>query len=226
MLLSKLVYLSVKNVIYLSDKSFTYDTFLSGDFDNDSDYAININNVFSPLNEAISRLNELDKIPYQVESVKASQIIDGMLDLSLLSKKVNSIVHIVQIYNSTYRTLPFRKRGANQVFILGYIDKSRDVYVEYKEDIPSFDYSDIQKIAIGNNSEVIENNIDLKSEYGISESASNYIMEYVQGKLSEPIAPELANLHITRSEQYMSDLESANSSFHQRVVENVYRIGD
>ena len=56
MLLSKLVYLSVKNVLYLADSSFTYEAFLEGDFNNDSDYATNINNVFSPLNQALAQI--------------------------------------------------------------------------------------------------------------------------------------------------------------------------
>jgi len=40
----------------------------------------------------------------------------------------------------------------------------------------------------------------------------------------EPIAPELANLHLTRAEQYFNDLDTRQTSFHQKQVTRKYRI--
>lgn len=43
MLLSKLVYLAIKNITYFDDMAFTYEAFLQGKYNHDSDYATNIN---------------------------------------------------------------------------------------------------------------------------------------------------------------------------------------
>ncbi len=52
----------------------------------------------------------------------------------------------------------------------------------------------------------------------------SYIIEYAAGRLLEPIAPELANMHITRSEQYFDDLEEQQTPFSQNKITTKYRI--
>jgi len=226
MLLSKLVYLSVKNVLYLADSSFTYEAFLEGDFNNDSDYATNINNVFSPLNQAIARLNDLERIPYKVDSISYRDIVSNVLDYSKLSSSASEIINVVQHYKGEYRNLAFRQFGVNKILITDYFVESSEypILVEYKQELPYFGITDIQEVELVNG-EVLDDNIDLKVAYGISESASNYVMEYVQGRLLEPIAPDLANMHISRAEQYFAGLKANVSMFHQDQVENIYKIG-
>ena len=226
MLLSKLVFLSVKNVIYLSDTSFNYHGFCDGDFDNDIDYATNINNVFSPLNEAIARLQDLDKIPYVVEEVKPSE--DKIIDLKELKKKPRYVVGVavVDIFGN-YRKLAFTMFGKDKVRIKSNYStfSGNKIYIEYKENIETFSREDIVPIKEVEG-EVIDYNIDLLEEYGIDEAMTNYIMEYVQGKLLEPIAPELANMHVTRAEAYFNNLRTAIKSFPQQSTELKYAIGD
>lgn len=213
MLLSKLVFLSVKNVIYLNDPSFNYDGFLQEDFDNDIDYAQNINNVFTPLNEAITRLSDLERIPYIVEEVKVES--DRTIDLTKCEHKIRRVVNVAQVgTDGSFVKLGHVMFGKNKVRITSPFSSYNKIYIEYKQDIPAFSRVDF------------EEDIDLSEEYGIDEAMTNYIMEYVQGKLSEPLAPELANMHITRAETYFSNIPTVQSSFPQINVEKLYRIGD
>ena len=219
MLLSKLVFLSVKNVIYLDDTSFNYEGFINGDFDNDIDYATNINNVFSPLNEAISRLSDLDKIPYIVDQVPIENCV---INLDDCSRKVKKVINIAQVgSDGSYKKLGHVMFGRNGVRVVSPYSTINTFYVEYKEKIPAFSEEDIVPIVDGQ-----DNNIDLNAEYGIDDAMSNYIMEYVQGKLLEPLAPELANMHITRAEAYFNNIVSAQTSFPQQMVDREYRIGE
>lgn len=267
MLLSKLVFLSVKNVIYLDDTSFNYEGFINGDFDNDVDYATNINNVFSPLNEAIGRLSDLERIPYIVEEVfsetyyqiwqykeyyfypgiyktreEAEKAIadnnytfamvkerkqrsnENIIDLSKLSRAVRRVINVGAVNSSgDYRKLGHVMFGKNKVRITSPISSFEEIFIEYKENIPSFSRMDIVPLEEDG---IVDNNIDLFEEYGIDEQMSNYIMEYVQGKLLEPLAPELANMHITRAEAYFNNIGTVQSSFPQASTEHKYRIGE
>lgn len=216
MLLSKLVYLCVKNAVYLNDTSFNYKDFVNGNFDNDIDYAMNINNVFTPLNEAIARLSDLDRIPFIVE--KVTSVNNNEVDLTQLSSFVKEVKGLAQ----NNQSLAFKQKYIDTIVILSSVSDLEPIYIEYKEDIKPFNRDDI--CSIGDDD--VDNNIDLRERYGISEAACAYIIEYVQGKLLEPIAPELSNLHITRSETYFSNLQPAKSFTVQTVTRKVYSIGE
>ena len=223
--LSKLVFLSVKNVIYLNDPAFNYVDFIKGDFNNNLDYATNINNVFSPLNEAISRLSDLERIPYIVEEVEVSN--DCTVDLRQCEKKIRQVVGLAQVGDDgSYRKLAFRQFGKDKIRIVSNFSTFKNrFYIEYKENIPTFSNLNLMEVTYDENSDLVDNNIDLFEEYGIDEAMSNYIIEYVQGRLLEPLAPELANMHITRAEAYFNNLDIAKKSFPQQSVEKKYRVG-
>ena len=225
MLLSKLVFLAVKNVVYLDDNSFNYEDFIKGNFDNDIDYAANINNVFSPLNEAISRLSDLERIPYIVTEATVNS--DLTINLTSFGNQVKEVKNVAVIgTDGSYRKLAHRMFGKDKVRIVSpFTTFNNKVYIEYKENIPSFSIIDIEPLQIVDGV-VNDNNIDLYLAYGITNSMCDFIMEYVQGKLLEPIAPELANAHITRAEAYFSNINPTQSSFPQQVVEKKYEIGD
>lgn len=223
MLLSKLVYLAIKNITYFDDMAFTYEAFLQGKYNHDSDYATNINNIFTPINEAISRLSDLERIPYRVESVNVSLIENNILLFNKLNHNVKQVISIAQVYGSNYRPLEWRVFGADAVKIDDYIDKDKPVYIEYKEDIEQFDIDSFYYHYVENENEVLVldqdtvRDIELR-ELGITDSVANYIMEYAMGKLAEQIAPELANMHITRSEQYFNNVHVNKSAFPQKEV--------
>lgn len=224
MLLSKLVYLTVKNAIYYDDKSFNFLNFKMRKFDENPDYAQNMINSFTPINEAISRLSDLDRIPYVVEQVAINDISGGIINFSKLGKNVKQIVSVAQQYGSAYRTLEWRPFGLNQIKIFDYINPAKPVFVEYKEDIPQFD-EDSFVYEYSGDTETYSSDIELRY-YGITDSMCNFIMEYAEGKLNEPVAAELANMHITRAEQYFQNITAVVSAFPQREIEVKFGIGD
>jgi len=87
--LSNLVFNAVKNVKYLEDSNFSYDGFIRGEFDNDMDYANSINNVFAPLNEAIHRLSDMNKISFKVERLPSPSS-NGLIDIRSISYDIKT----------------------------------------------------------------------------------------------------------------------------------------
>lgn len=219
MKLSQLVYLSVKNSIYYDSKEFTYQAFLNGDFDYDKDYSLTINNVFTPINEAIARLSDLERIPYIVYELDKSLIVkNNVIKLHEIPQFPYFIKEIKNIFqlgeNGEYRSIAFKKLGNHTIYLNDNYSKSLNVFLEFKEDIPAFNELHIKD----------GEDIDLQKRYGISASASQYIIEFVKGYLLETIDPELANLHHARAEQYFMGLNVNKNTFHQDKVEKAYRI--
>lgn len=215
MKLSELVYLCIKNAIYYDDFSFTREEFLNGSFANSPDYATNINNVFTPLNEAIARLSDLERIPYHVGECKVE---NGMVNLNTLNKNVKEVINVaVSNGNGSYQKIAHRPFGLGKIFVTDYFNSLNKVYVEYKEDIPVFSF--------GNNFSPILEDYELK-EFGITDSMCNYIIEYVVGRLTEPISAELSNMHISRAESYFANIRPVTQAFAQQNVVNNFRVGD
>ena len=133
--LSKLVYLCVKNAIYYDDTSFSFDNFKKGLFDGNPDYANNINNVYLPLNEAIVRLSDLERIPYKVVQVNN---VEGIVDLTTIEEqndtKIKEVINVATLPN--YVKIDHRNLGGNKILINGAY---KSIIIEYKEDLPHFD---------------------------------------------------------------------------------------
>ena len=220
MQLSKLVYEVVKNVKYLEDTGFTYEAFVRGEYDNDLDYRNSINNAFSPINEAIHRLSDRNKIKHKIELIgKANN--NGIIDLGTLAYDINKIINVFSLLNGDYVHVEFREFGKDKLLVTSNSDN--ELYLEYIQDICHFSKDDIYFFTDNNN--IIEKkDVDLKKDYGITETMCSYIIEYAAGRLLEPIAPELANMHITRSEQYFDDLEEQQTPFSQNKITTKYRI--
>jgi len=216
MLLSKLVYLSIKNVIYQNDGTFTYESFMNGNFDNDIDLSMQINNAFSPLNEAIARLNDLNRIPYRFE--KKTPSIYGEIETGEFSHDVKEIIGVMQ----NNEAIAFKQLGST--LYLEKFDSSKEAIIEYKEDIKFFTSEDLVELDYDELGGYEDHNIDLK-QFGLSDSMCNYIIEYVKGKLLEPIAPELANLHITTAEQYFAALNQVKRATIQTIISKKYSAG-
>lgn len=234
MLLSKLVYLCVKNVIYLDDPNFLYETFLEGTYNNDPDYNTHINNVFSPLNEAIARLSDLERIPYKVKQAEL-ELGTREIDLDNLNQKENAeeretalvkeMYAVGQIIAGKPERLRFKQIG-NKVLILDSVNIRYPIYIEYKEDIPQFDNNSYNYEYVEEDL-VSETILDVEmKDYNISDSMCNFIIEYVQGKLSESIEPSLANMHVTRAESYFNNIRTVRPVFVQTAIKNVYKMGE
>ena len=209
MKISEITYQVVKNVKYLEDIGFTYEAFVNKEYDNDQDYTQSIVNAMAPINEAIHRLSDRNKIAFKVVSVGVPT--NSLVDISQVSR-VKKIKSMFYMEKSDYETVGFRECGKGYVFIERVFKKP--LYMQFVEDIHPFKMSDIYEE---------DKDIDL-SIIGINETMCDYIIEYAQGKLQEPIAPELANMHITRAEQYFDDLDEQQTVFSQKVVAKKFRI--
>jgi hypothetical protein len=214
MKLSELTYQVVKNVIYLEDAGFSYEAFVNGDYNNDQDYANFINNAMVPINEAIHRLSDRNKIAYKLLSIGEPK--DNLIDTSRLNTKIKKIKSIFYLgKNDRFIRVGFREFSAGLIYIETVI--RCPLFIQYIEDIKHLSIETGERYNK-------EKDIDLYN-IGITETMCDYIIEYAQGKLLEPIAPELANLHINRAEQYFDDLEEQQTYFTQDVVEKRYGIG-
>lgn len=209
MKLSEITYQVVKNVKYLEDTGFTYEAFVQRDYDGDQDYTMSINNAMSPINEAIHRLSDTNKIAYKVVSLGVPNNI--LVDVTNIPnvKKIKSVFYMT---NSDYEIVGFREYGKGFLFLERVL--KQPLFMQFIEDIRPFKMSDIYDE---------DRDIDLSS-VGINETMCDYIIEYAQGKLQEPIAPELANMHITRAEQYFADLDEQQTPFTQKLITRKYRI--
>lgn len=240
MKLSRLVYLCIKNVNYYDDDSFTYDYFVTNGISqesNYSDYSVAIKNVYTPLNEAIQRLSDMEKIPYKI--VEATPV-GNLVDVSSLDVKVKEVVNVA---TTNYERLPFANYGLGRIRLLrpylpiaksvfGSDVSSNKVLIEYKEEIPTFNEDEtFPSLDDTTNDgdfdfedgETILNEKEM-ADYGINNAMCQYIIEYVQGKLEEQVDPTLANMHITRAEQYFSNLKPVSSAFNQEKVYKKYGI--
>lgn len=224
MKLSELVYQCVKNAVYYDDASFTYEQFLRGLYDGDPIYATNIENAYGPINEAIMRLGDLERIPYKVENAYATK---GFFSKSELKSRCRSIVGVGTVKDGEIMALDFRELG-DKVIVHGI--GSGNVMVEYKEDIPRFGKDSISYQYVPNETDgytQMGEPIDVElRDYGITDSMCGAIIEYVKGNLNEQVSAEIANMHLTRAEQYFANIEPAKSALRQNVVRSVYRIGE
>lgn len=209
MKLSEITYQVVKNVKYLDDTGFTYEAFVAQDYDADQDYSLSINNAMAPINEAIHRLSDRNKIAYKVVSVGIPT--NALVDITKIRniKKIKAMFYMDGI---DYVAVGFREYSKGYVFIERVLECP--LFAQFIEDIPAFKITDIYDE---------DKDIDLSS-IGINETMCDYIVEYAQGKLQEPIAPELANMHITRAEQYFDDLDEQQTAFTQKVITSKFRI--
>ena len=240
MKLSRLVYLCIKNVNYYDDDSFTYDFFVTEgikEASNYSDYSVAIHNVYTPLNEAIQRLSDLERIPYKVVDVAKSNISGNLVDLTELDVNIKEVIGVA---TTKYDRLPFAPYGIGKIRLLRpYLPYAKSVFgndtdegllVEYKEEIPVFNEDETFPMLDNDNGDyVLDNEESIINDYelttfGINNAMCQYIIEYVQGKLEEQIDPSLANMHLTRAEQYFQNLKPSTSAFNQEVVHKKYGV--
>ena len=223
MKLSKAIYLAIKNAIHYDDASFIYDSFIKGKFNGDPDYATNINNVFAGFNQALSRLSDLERLPYRVDEVTLE---NNSFNISALQHNLKEIIAIAYVDESEIMPLPFSVEGS-LVRINLPLTNGIKVKVEYKEDIffiqgESY-YYNYTKNEIGEYTLINSKDEELK-DYGITDQMVNAICEYVKGFLNEGVEMVLANMHITRAEQYFVNINPVRSSLAQTVVYKKYGI--
>lgn len=165
------------------------------------DYKRNADNVFIALNRAFQRLANFDKLhPIQKRSVVSQ---DNELDFSEFIPSVSYILNLINAYGAN---VPFRNVGLDKIFILeNYRDKI--LLVEYYPEMPSFTFSDIAYHKGDNSEEIVDNDIDLRKEYGINNMTCEYLKLYAKSVLLKDIDPSESSAILNQAESYMLDLE-------------------
>ena len=214
MKLSELIYECVKDSITIANSSISYEGFINESFSTTKDYALQYAGVFSAVNLAVARLQTYDKIPYATE---AKTITSNIFDFDL-----GTVVNVVELIAGQYTRLEFRNINQGKGVMLLEVSRKREIIVEYKVRIPRFSEKDIKKIELDPNNElvVVDTNIDLETEYGITDVMCDYIKAFTKGQLLETIAPDIANNHNNRAEQYFQSLNRATTSFNANKVKN------
>lgn len=216
MKLSELVYEIVRDSISLPNTNFNYASFINGEYSDKKDYRFQIAGVFNALNLGLSRLYSYDKIPYSMLVVNHKNSTPLPFD-----KALGEVISVARLSNNGFERLKFRilNIGNKQEI---HIFKNGDfkVYVEYKKSIPQFSQDDIKKMELDIENELrpIDTNIDLLSEYNITNEMCNYLKEFAKSIILENIAPELANNHNIRAEQYLNGIADNYSQFLQTGI--------
>jgi len=224
MKLSRLAYEVVKSALKLGNSEFVYEAFRQKDFDSDIDYSADIDNCYTEINQAIHRLSDLRKIPYKVESFQTNKG-SSIFDFATTELKIKNIIAIVKLNesNGDYKNIPFRTIGATKINLLGVGEASQKLYVEYVEDIPNFTDDDFD---YSNYAETGEYQDVELSDYGINESMCSKIILYASARLFSKVDPQIAAKEENIAEQYFDSLPDHGTSFTQKVIKAVYRIGD
>lgn len=214
MKLSELIYECVKDSILIANSNISYDSFINDAFSSKKDYALQYAGVFGAVNLAIARLQTYDKIPYSTKEVKVNSNSFDFTD--------GVIVNIVEFIGSSYIRHDFRNTNKGKGIVLLAVPKPRKLLIEYRDRIPRFSESDIKAVELDANNEliVVDANIDLDEEYGISDIMCDYIKEFTKAQLYETIAPDIANNHNNRAEQYFQSLSRATTAFHAIKIKN------
>lgn len=214
MKLSQLVYECVKDSITMRG-SMSYESFINDIFfpQDSKDYSLQYAVVFDAINKAIARLQSYNKIPYKLMFLSTTKQFVFPFGKPLI---------IVDAINKN--RIDFYELG-NKEILLTTANENNNIWVEYKVVVPHFSEKDIKKIELDEDNELlsVDTNIDLEQTYGITDEMANYIKEFVKGQTLETIAPDIANNHNNRAEQYFGSLENARSQFPQRKIRNTHR---
>lgn len=231
MKLSELVFRTVKNAVYLDDVSFTYDSFKRNfdTFNDSAEYGNYIQNAMLGINEAIARLNDLNRIPFRIsEKLTVSDSEITLPDYITIENnnnnkqaRIKEVIGVARVSKYGIMPISFRQLSQNKLFV--FVGTVNDIQVEFKIDIPHFSNNDFRY-----EEDVVDNTLtEIKDielyTFGISDSMCNYIMEYASAKLTEDVNVSESNLHINRAEQYFSNIAPYRSAFAQSVVIPKYR---
>ena len=184
------------------------------------DYKRTTDNIFIVLNSAFQRLASLDKLhPVQAEVIVNG---DNTIDLSNFIPGVNYVLNIVNAYG---QNIGFRNLSINKITLLENY-KNKSVLLEYYPEMRVFDFSDCSYHEGDNEETTTDNDIDLRSEFGISNTTCEYISIYAKGLLLNDIDPSQANSLINQAEAYFMDLLDFGGEIlhYQNKVKEVFRI--
>lgn len=226
MKLSKLAYLAIKRAVGDVGKNMSYSDFCAGKLADDAYLYDSSDRVFSDINAFFGRLVQLEKIPARIEGFDLSGKAKDSLSIpfSSLSFKPNVIKAVFQFTDSgDYVNLPWMVfQNAVKLKYVEYGD--RDVYVQYRISLPSFDMSDIEPLTEDSEGNVTDGNFDLYDRYGIMEEAMPLCIDYVDSMQNKDSDASLSNNLMIKTESRMSGLNTHETLYLPNKVKKARRI--
>lgn len=224
MLLSRLAFEAIKASSLQGDNALSYSDYLSGNGATNNDYSREINLVFVPLNEFFQRLSSLGKLPYKVKNIGTlSESVTRIVNFSAISSSIKKIVNVFQFKGNNYLNIEFREMN-NQLYLIGDWVSDENIYVQYEDELPYFNEDDLVALVDNDDGTTTDGNIDLRSEYGITNEMCVYAIEWCQGKLMEDASPSMSQMHINHVESYLAGLQTPQTDFSQNAIEVKYHL--
>lgn len=223
LLLSKLAYDCIKYAMNVpSGSDFLYSAFLSGTYDDNSDYQTQANAVWDNLNEAFGQLLVSRKLRTFTKSLS---FVSGT-DYVVLPDDIGEVLNAVDIHkNGLYFNLDFRTTletnddgdVENRLYVLGGIHGDA-VTIEYFRAIPRFDRESLVALT----SDLADNNVNL-AEYGLTYSGYQFMKEYIKAMALEILDPSMKDVKLNKAlndlmkmpseVKFSQDRVSCNESF-------------
>lgn len=193
LLLSKLAYECIRYAIEVpTGTDFLYADYCNRTFEYNSDFNMQSEMVWGRINTAIQNLYSKHKVSTFTAKYKVNRA-DGILPYAVLGKDVGEVTNVVDFSSDgSYFNYSFRRgrvmgetKPEDRVTIVNGIP-SDYVTVEYYRQPKRFSPTDIVAVT-----ETSDPNIDL-SDYGITPQGFDYIVNYVQAKVTELVDPVIS----------------------------------
>ncbi|MDT3388262.1 MAG: hypothetical protein LIR46_10960 [Bacteroidota bacterium] len=206
--LAQLVVNCIKDTVLNDDKTLTVENLLNGNVGKNYEYTVEANNVLLSINRAVARLQTAKKIPIKGAILTANPS-QEIYDISSI-KDLRKILSVYVMKNGKPHWVGWSFVSQDMVY-LGYgLDST--IHIQYERNIPNFMDNDIQNV-----------DVDLETEYGLSDELCNYISYFVKSELYETRDPDRCKRYLNYFEQFVNEIDKRESIVYQNSVQAKYR---
>lgn len=213
MKLSRLIYEIVTEAITLPVHT-TYNNFIQGDYEYDSQFALQSAHALGAANLAFGRLYNYDKLPH---FIMEKDVEKGATSVKI--DRVGEVINVLGVYHrGNTKPIAWRYAGDGTLLIIeSYVPVK--VLIEYKKKFPHFTEEDIikQEVVDGNAVQTSSTDVELE-DYGVDDMSASYVKEFAIAQINEAVEPEIANNHNNRAEQYFRGIPKAPELFAQTEI--------
>ncbi len=208
MRIADLVINCLKETFRNDDKNVTVELLRDGSLLKNPDYANQVNNVFLSINKAISRLLTAEKIEYKHDILTADKDKD-VYDISSI-KDVRKIRSVYVIRNGRPYWIGWSYVGQNLLY-LGY-GLTDTIHIVYERKIPNFTEADI------------DSEVDIESEYGLTDELCNYINYFAKSEMFEETDPDRCKRYLNYFEQFVAEVNNKQQVPYQTSTHAKYKL--
>lgn len=208
MRIADLVINCLKETFRNDDTNVTVELLRDGSLLKNPDYANQVNNVFLSINKAISRLLTAEKIEYKHDILTADKDKD-VYDISSI-KDVRKIRSVYVIRNGRPYWIGWSYVGQNLLY-LGY-GLTDTIHIVYERKIPNFTEADI------------DSEVDIESEYGLTDELCNYINYFAKSEMFEETDPDRCKRYLNYFEQFVAEVNNKQQVPYQTSTHAKYKL--